>query len=67
MLGAENSPELQQALAKVPPIDGLDPRRLGVNVIEPLGEIYARSDYGSFRAKKIPFVFLSTGQPWRRA
>lgn len=64
VLGAENSPELQQALAKVPPIDGLDPRRLGVNVIEPLGEIYARSDYGSFRAKKIPFVFLSTGQPW---
>jgi len=64
VLGVENSPEFRDALGKVPPIEGLDPRRLGVNVIEPLGEIYARSDYGSFRAKKIPFVFLSTGQPW---
>src|SRR6185503_17572061 len=64
VLGAENSPELKDALAKVPAIEGLDPRRMGINVIEPLGEIYARSDYGAFRAKKIPFVFLSTGQPW---
>jgi hypothetical protein len=64
VLGAENSPELKEAVGRVSPIDGLDLRSLGVNVIEPLGEIYARSDYGSFRAKKIPFVFLSTGQPW---
>jgi len=64
VLGIENSSELKDALGKVPVIDGLEPRRLGVNVIEPLGEIYARSDYGAFRSKKIPFVFLSTGQPW---
>src|SRR6185436_3317927 len=64
VLGAENSPELKEAMAKVPPIEGLDLRPLAVSIIEPFGEIYARSDYGSFRVKKIPFVFLSTGQPW---
>jgi len=64
VLGAENSPELKEAVAKVEPIEGLDLRPLAVSIIEPFGEIYARSDYGSFRVKKIPFVFLSTGQPW---
>jgi hypothetical protein len=64
VLGAENSPELKGAVARVPPIEGLDLRPLAVSIIEPFGEVYARSDYGSFRVKKIPFVFLSTGQPW---
>ena len=63
-LGAENSPEIQDVLKRIAPVEGLDVRPLGVNLIEPLGEIYARSDYGSFRAKKVPFVFFSTGQPW---
>src|SRR5262245_58731398 len=40
VLGAENSPELRDVVAKIPPIAGLDPRPLGINVIEPLGEIY---------------------------
>lgn len=64
VLGAENSPELRSVVERIPKIPGFEPRRMGVNVIEPLGEIYARSDYGSFRTKKVPFVFLSTGQPW---
>jgi len=64
VLGAENSPEISDVLNKIPKADGLDLRRMGINLIEPLGEIAARSDYGSFRAKKVPFVFLSTGQPW---
>jgi hypothetical protein len=64
VLGAENSPELSEALKKVPKIDGLDVRPMGINLIEPMGEAFARSDYGSFRLKKVPFVFLSTGQPW---
>jgi len=63
-LGAENSPEISEVLKKVPKIEGLDIRPMGVNLIEPLGEIAARSDYGSFRLKKVPFVFLSSGQPW---
>lgn len=63
-LGAENSPEILDVLKKAPGVDGLDVRPMGVNLIEPLGEVYARSDYGSFRLKKIPFVFFSTGQPW---
>jgi len=64
VLGAENSPELAEVLKKIPRIDGLDPRPMGVNLIEPMGEDFARSDYGSFRLKRVPFVFLSTGQPW---
>lgn len=63
-LGAECSPELQDVLKQAPAVEGLDVRPMGVAVIEPLGEIYARSDYGSFRMKKVPFVFFSTGQPW---
>jgi hypothetical protein len=64
VLGAENSPEIADALKRIPKQEGLDLRPMGINLIEPLGEIAARSDYGSFRARKVPFVFLSTGQPW---
>jgi hypothetical protein len=64
VLGAENSPEIAGVLGKIPKVDGFEPRRLGINLIEPMGEAFARSDYGSFRLKKVPFVFLSTGQPW---
>jgi hypothetical protein len=63
-LGAENSPQIAEAMRKIPKIEGLDVRPMGVNLIEPLGDIAARSDYGSFRLKKVPFVFLSSGQPW---
>ncbi|MBI3855890.1 MAG: M28 family peptidase [Planctomycetes bacterium] len=63
-LGAENSPEIGEALSKIPQMEGLDVRTLGISVIEPFGEMFARSDYGSFRTKKVPFVFLSSGQPW---
>jgi hypothetical protein len=62
-LGAENSPEIRDAMRKIS-VEGLDVRPMGINLIEPLGEIAARSDYGSFRLKKVPFVFFSTGQPW---
>jgi hypothetical protein len=63
-MGAENSPEISAVLKKVPKIEGLDVRPMGLNLIEPLGDIAARSDYGSFRLKKVPFIFLSSGQPW---
>src|SRR5439155_25268972 len=62
--GGENSPEIAEVLRKQPRIEGLDLRLVGINVIEPMGDLYARSDYGSFRAKRIPFVFFSTAQPW---
>ncbi len=64
VLGAENSPEISEALQKIPKIEGFDPRPMGITLIEPMGEAFARSDYGSFRLKKVPFVFLSSGQPW---
>lgn len=37
---------------------------LPIPFLEPLGKCGARSDYDSFRRKKIPFTFLSTGTPW---
>jgi hypothetical protein len=64
VMGAENSPELLGVLGKIPRIEKLDLRPMGINVIEPLGDVFARSDYGSFRMKRVPFVFLSSGQPW---
>lgn len=64
VFGAENSPEIADVLVRQPRIDRLDRRILGINLIEPLGDLYARSDYGSFRARRIPFLFFTTGQPW---
>ncbi|MBT3982881.1 MAG: Zn-dependent exopeptidase M28 [Bacteriovoracaceae bacterium] len=32
--------------------------------IEPLGKTIPRSDYSSFRAKGIPFIFYTSGTPW---
>lgn len=63
-LGSENSPELTRLLSEQKPVEGLEVHPLGIYIIEPMGELGARSDYTSFRAKKIPFVFFSSGTPW---
>lgn len=60
-LGSEYSAELTGAVQKHFR-DGLQVRQSGAYLIEPMG--FARSDYGNFRAKKVPFVFFSTGTPW---
>lgn len=64
-LGAESSPEVLQVVRETAR-ERRDPvvTVLGVYAIEPLGWMFARSDYGSFRAAGVPFVFLSTGTPW---
>jgi len=43
--------------------DGIDFIESGIYLIEPLGTLVPRSDYASFRKKKIPFVFYSGGTP----
>ncbi len=35
-----------------------------IKFLEPLGPIFARSDYRAFRAKGIPYTFISSGTPW---
>jgi hypothetical protein len=42
-LGAENSPEILEAWKKVPKIEGLDVRPMGIELTEPLGDIAARA------------------------
>src|SRR5436190_20240984 len=63
-LGAENSPEISEALKKIPAIAGLDVRPMGGNLMEPLGDTAARSDSGSFRLKQAPFAFLPPAPRW---
>ena len=41
----------------------LDVVRAGIFLLEPVAGM-ARSDYSSFRSRRVPFVFFSTGTPW---
>ncbi len=56
VLGSECSPGLRKLVADVAPPRGLAVGRLGADVIG------TRSDYGPFRDRRVPFLFLSTGQ-----
>jgi hypothetical protein len=55
-LGSERSPELRKLLEEIQPPEGLKLGRLGADLIG------TRSDYGPFRDRRIPFLFVSTGQ-----
>jgi hypothetical protein len=55
-LGSERSPQLRKLLEDVKPPKGLTVGRIGADLIG------TRSDYGPFRDRRIPFLFLSTGQ-----
>lgn len=50
----------------LPPLEfnGLDIYHLPILFVEPVGSCLPRSDYGRFRAKGIPFTFISSGTPW---
>ncbi len=56
VLGSEHAPELKRVLDDVGHPHGLEVSRLGIDLIG------TRSDYGPFRDKKIPFLFISTGE-----
>jgi hypothetical protein len=55
VLGSETAPELRQLVTTVRPEDGLRVGRLGADLVG------TRSDYGPFRDRKVPFLFVTTG------
>jgi hypothetical protein len=55
-LGSENSAGMRRLLEEVKPPSGLKIGRVGADFL-----IGARSDYGPFRDRRVPFVFFSTG------
>lgn len=61
VLGSERSSHLRKLLEEVKPADGLTIGRLGADLVG-ADRISARSDYGPFRDRSIPFLFFSTGQ-----
>lgn len=56
VLGSERSTRLRQLVESVKPPTGLKVGRLGADLIG------TRSDYGPFRDRHVPFLFISTGQ-----
>lgn len=63
-LGSELSPEIGKAVEEgIVRTTNLEIARLSASLIEPWPGA-ARSDYGSFRSRGIPFLFFTTGTPW---
>lgn len=62
-LGSESSRGVDDVVGGMEKGSGLELRRLAVGVLEPFPGM-ARSDYGPFRDRNVPFVFFSTGTPW---
>ena len=56
VLGSEHAPSLAKTLDRVGRPRGLEVARLGIDLVG------TRSDYGPFRARKVPFLFFSTGE-----
>lgn len=56
VMGSETAPELRRVVDEVPTEEGLKLGRLGADLVG------TRSDYGPFRDRRVPFLFLSTGQ-----
>lgn len=62
--GAEKGTGLAAVVDRVPAEEGLSVRRLGIHMVEQMPG-YGRtpvSDYNAFRARRLPFVFLSSGR-----
>ena len=56
VLGSEHAPQIKQTLDRISIPDQLEVARLGIDLVG------TRSDYGPFRDRRIPFLFLSTGE-----
>lgn len=59
-LGSERSGQMRKLVEEVKPPEGLTVGRLGADLLS-LGAVAARSDYGPFRDRSVPFLFFSTG------
>ena len=67
LMGSEHSPALETLIQKIQPKFKGEPFQilpLGNYILEPFGPSLARSDYMSFRAKKVPYLFVSSATPW---
>jgi hypothetical protein len=60
VLGSESSPGLRRLVVDVKPETGLTVGRLGADLLGPT-RFLARSDYGAFRDRQVPFLFFTTG------
>jgi hypothetical protein len=56
VLGSEHASQLKQTLDEITIPEKLEVARLGIDLVG------TRSDYGPFRDRRIPFLFLSTGE-----
>jgi len=60
VLGSESSPGLRRLVTDVKPESGLSIGRLGADLVGGT-RFVARSDYGPFRDRRVPFLFFTTG------
>jgi hypothetical protein len=60
VLGSESSPRLRRLATDVKPEAGLTVGRLGADLVGGT-RFVARSDYGPFRDRRVPFLFFTTG------
>jgi hypothetical protein len=60
VLGSESSPDLRRLVADVKPGEKLIVNRLGADLVG-AERFWARSDYGPFRDRNVPFLFFTTG------
>jgi len=64
-LGSEHSHLVREVVEKQRARTDLDVRIMSNYILEPAGAaLSSRSDYAAYRAKKVPYLFLSTATPW---
>lgn len=56
VMGGEHAEGLKQIVKRIEPPQGLEVAHLGIDLVG------TRSDYGPFRAEKVPFLFFSSGE-----
>jgi hypothetical protein len=59
-LGSESSGDLRKLITEVKPEKELVVNRLGADLVG-AERFFARSDYGPFRDRKVPYLFITTG------
>jgi hypothetical protein len=62
VMGSEHAPGLRPWVERASAGRPVTVALLGSDVIDPLGPVTARSDYGPFRNRKVPYLFFSTGE-----
>ncbi len=63
-LGSEHSKAVRAVLEQHRKAEALEAIPLGTYLIEPVGPAFARSDYSAYRAKHVPYLFMTAATPW---